>query len=412
MASSNPRTNRLVLKLSLAALVAIATYLVGVPLVARLRSKPAVPPIDLRTSKELPAWKPGPGWLTARAQPGTNGRVSLPFYPPFTDEQSAALFVRTRGEVFDPLCGDIWQPNVDSKIPFAEYPGGAFAVKTNSFGMREDTEPAAQRPAVRILVTGDSHTDGVCANAESYSNLLEGLLRDRAASEAKLRGEQLDPASIEVLNTGKGAYSFYNYLGVLERFVDLAPAVFIVGVYGGNDFEEALSVWHFYFNAGKRPRGMPVYAEEVKAASAINKGAVAQGLASVRYFSTYPEQLEIANRAASEVLDNMQALCLERGIRLIVVYIPSWMEVAPDDPALRLDEMLTALGLTRADLESTTRMADAMLAHLAQRGVESLDLRSSFAAATEPLYWKLDCHLGLSGNRLVARELAPLFARQ
>jgi hypothetical protein len=414
MAGSSPHKHKLVSKLLLALAIALATWFVGERLARGIRSDREAPPMTLHSGKQLPAWKPGPGWLSARGNlaPGENGKIKLPFYPPFTDEQSATLFVRTRGEVFDPLCGDAWQPNVNSTIPFPDYPGGAFAVRTNSLGMRRDSEPAKVRPAVRVLIAGDSHTDGVCSNAETYSGLLEQRLRERAAEEAKARGEQFDPASIEVLNTGKGSYSFYNYLGVLERFVDLEPHVFIVGVYGGNDFEEALSVWHFYFNEGKRPPGMSVYADQVKAAGAINVGALAQGLTSVRYFATYPDQLGIATRATNEVLENMQALCRERGIRLIVVYIPSRMEVAPDDASLQLDKLLGVLGLSRADMQSTTRLADAMLAHLAERGIESVDLRGPFAASKEPLYWKLDCHLGLAGHRLIAQELTPLFAEK
>ncbi len=410
------RLERLVTwKLLPAAAIALATYLICAPWFFRLRSERSTSsPIELRVKTELPAWKPGPGWLSARAEPASSvhGRISLPIYPPFTDEESRKLFVRTRGEVFDALCGDAWQPNVDSTIPFAEYPGGAFAVRTNSLGMREDAEPASQRPALRILVAGDSHTDGVCANAESFSNLLEELLRKRAAGEAQIRGEHFDPASVEVLNAGKGSYSFYNYLGVLQRFLYLEPHVFLLTVYGGNDFEEVLTVWHFYFNEGHRPLGMPVYGAEVTAAGLINKGALAQGLTSVRYFKTYPEQIEISKRASFEVLDHMQALCKERGIRLVIAYLPSRMEVAPDDPQLRLDELLEVLHLSRSDLQSTTQLADAMLAHLAERGVDCIDLRGPFAASKERLYWKMDCHLGLLGHQLVANELAKWLARQ
>jgi hypothetical protein len=121
--------------------------------------------------------------------------------------------------------------------------------------------------------------------------------------------------------------------------------------------------------------------------------------------------VEIATRATNEVLDLMQALCRERGIRLVVAYLPSWMEVAPDDPELGLDGLLGVLNLSREDLKSTPRLADAMLAHLAARGIESVDLRDAFRASSERLYWKLDCHLGLAGHRLAADVLAPVLAR-
>jgi hypothetical protein len=92
-----------------------------------------------------------------------------------------------------------------------------------------------QQPALRILVTGDSHTDGVCNNSESFTNLLEAELSAAHPGEA-----------IEALNAGKGAYSFYNYLGVLERLLPLRPDVFVVAVYGGNDFVESLALRHTF----------------------------------------------------------------------------------------------------------------------------------------------------------------------
>ncbi|HUR28188.1 MAG TPA: hypothetical protein VM509_08370 [Planctomycetota bacterium] len=395
-------------KILLTCVVAAATYFGGSALVHRVRGTSSSSSIQLRVVTDLPAWKPCAGWPSPRPARAlaADGRLSLPFFAPFTDEQSAKLFVRTRGEVFDELCGDRWAPSLDAEIPFAEYPGGAFVLRTNSLGMRRDTDPCSARPTLRVLVAGDSHTDGVCANAESFPTLIEDHLRERG--KAKPGDDARKPPVIEVLNTGKGSYSFYNYLGVLERFADLHPDVFLMTVYGGNDFEEALSVWHFYFNGGRRPPGMASWAHELKAADEIRMGAMAQGLISTWYFARYPEQMEIATRATNEVLDLAQALCRERGIRLIVAYLPSWMEVAPDDPELELDALLDIASLTRDDLRRTTQLADAMFAHLTELQVESVDLRAAFTASSERLYWKLDCHLALAGHRVVARELAAV----
>ncbi len=98
------------------------------------------------------------------------------------------------------------KPSQRLRLPLAEHDGGSFECSTNSLGLREDAELAAARPDLRILVTGDSHTDGVCENRESYANRLEAsLLVDRPGK------------CVEVLNAGTGGFSFHNYLGVLEK---------------------------------------------------------------------------------------------------------------------------------------------------------------------------------------------------
>ena len=75
--------------------------------------------------------------------------------------------------------------------------------------MREDGEPSAVKPDLRLLVAGASNVEGMCANAESATNVLEAALRER-----------LPGKTVEALNAGVGSSSFYNYLPVLERYRD------------------------------------------------------------------------------------------------------------------------------------------------------------------------------------------------
>lgn len=105
--------------------------------------------------------------------------------------------------------------------------------------MREDSEPSAVKPDLRILVAGASNVEAMCANAESATNLLEASLRERLGGK-----------SVEALNAGAGSSNFYNYVAVLERYSELEPDVLIVIVYGGTDFANGLALERYFNRRG------------------------------------------------------------------------------------------------------------------------------------------------------------------
>ncbi|MFT5154323.1 MAG: hypothetical protein ACI841_004330, partial [Planctomycetota bacterium] len=130
---------------------------------------------------------------------------------------------------WDPLSYFGYPPNFDQVVEFSAHPDGRYRVKTNSLGMRRDSEPSPTKPDTRILVAGDSHADGVGTNAENFTTLLEGMFNEDAG-----------PVVTEVLNACRGGGTPYTYLGTLEKFVDLKPDVFLVWFTGSNDFVDML----------------------------------------------------------------------------------------------------------------------------------------------------------------------------
>ena len=60
--------------------------------------------------------------------------------------------------------------------------------------------------------------------------------------------------SIEVLNTGTSGYNFFNYLGALDKFGEVAPDTFIIGIYGGNDYLGCVMPQHFFTGTAPQPR--------------------------------------------------------------------------------------------------------------------------------------------------------------
>lgn len=345
------------------------------------RARPNVQYRRVRTIPELP--EPGSGpwryWMPEEAV-----RQLYSIVPP--------------GTVYDPWCHFRYPDSFDGRQTLPEFPGGFVRMRANANGLRKDEEVRAERPDLRILVTGDSHTDGVVPNSLSFANRLERMLA-RAAPER----------SVEVLNAGKGGYSFFQYMGALECHRALDPHLYVVTVYGGNDFEELL-LPHYAFARKPRPRGKVDTWPAMERALAMHP-APSQGLVAVNYFHHNPEQVDVALEVALRISGEIAELCAARGTRLLFVYLPP--PYAPLAPAVRevLDRQLEVLGLDHSDLEVFDRMADRFLAGLAERGIAHHDLRPAFAASDQLLYWLTDHHINRDGHALVARELAPVVER-
>ncbi len=251
----------------------------------------------------------------APPEPSPARRYALP------DEVASILFPYGATEEYDPWSYYRHKGNQRIRLPLAERPGASFECVTNSLGMREDTEVAVEHPGLRILVTGDSHTDGVCDNRESYPNQLEAALAlDRPGT------------SVEVLNAANGGFSLYNYLGVLEKFLELEPDAFVVGVYGGNDFREVLFPLA-YFGRTEIEADTPEELADLERGRQLDPRAMNQAFRSILSGRTHPEQRARAVQAAIELTIEMQTICHEHAIRMLCVYIPSPTEVNPRWPA-------------------------------------------------------------------------------
>jgi len=311
------------------------------------------------------------------------------------DRRQAALFCpRSRGVRFDEYTLSRRKPNLAVNRPFPEHPDGKWVVRTNRYGMREDENPAAEPPDLRVVVAGDSHVDGVCPNAESFPNQLERLLGERRPEE-----------TIEVLNVATGGWSFYNYVGALERFLFLEPDVYVFTVYGGNDFG-ALALHHYH-------RGEPLLftdTEEREALAEIARGNAgrAQYWDQAAYFQSHPEEERAALEMAVDTTAEMLRIAREHGIRLIAVYLPPLPDVQADRYRQLIAPWMAGLELDEEALGAPSRLADAWLAWCADHGVTTLDLRPAFTTADEPLYWRTDQHLDTAGHRVVAEALLPL----
>ncbi len=308
------------------------------------------------------------------------------------------------GFVWDPISYLARPPGIDYEMHgYVEAPGQFVHVRTNALGMREDDEPSMEQPDLRILVAGDSHTDGAVANQYSFANVLEARLCEQRAT-----------ASIEVLNAGVAYTSFPNYLGTLYKHLDLKPDVFVMSVYTGNDFG-ALYELHTRLSGGKLEIPPASYWEKSASAIGVRIGplsgeqGVSQAWNQLWFFRQYPARAEECLALAIDYTRAAAQLCEQQGIRLIVLGIPTATEIEPE----RFAALRTALDqhfeLDERTRERNTDLRERFGKALAQDGIEWLDgthaLRAAAARGEGPLYWINDQHIAIEAHRVLAHAL-------
>jgi lysophospholipase L1-like esterase len=307
------------------------------------------------------------------------------------------LSVSRVGVVYDPHTYYRFRGDLTKRIPFAERPEGEWTFHTNSDGLREDADIAGSKPDLRVIVAGDSHTEGYCNNVESYPNLLEAGLAARHPGR-----------SVEVLNTGKSGYSFYNYLGVLEKYLALKPDVFVMGVYGGNDFVESTTLHHYFQRTTRPVCEACTYDRMQERYPVVTPNIFLQAFLQLVYFRHHPEERAVGLEAACAVTAEVQRVARANGVRFVALYIPPMTDAQPQYLGAVLDDAIRLFEMKPDDLSITNRLADEWLADARARGIECLDLREEIAGTQRQLYWDRDHHLNLGGNRVVAAALIPI----
>jgi len=311
------------------------------------------------------------------------------------------LPLRGPNRVYDPYAWFVSRGGIERLRRWHEHAAGEFWIRTNSLGMRSDREPSASRAGARVLVAGDSHLAGVCANEETFAARLEARL-------AELDGGAT-AGGIEVWNGAEGAYGFYQYLGTLERMLalDLVPDVLVLGVYAGNDF---LDVWlRHFFHGTRSPSKTRAQREALERAAEREPGATGQVVNAAEWFARGgPDEVERALAMAREVTSEIRRVARERDIELVVLLLPAPSEVPNAADCARIDAARELLDLEVADIARIGTLADGYLAWLRAEGIEAVDLRPSFRSyAGGKLYWDEDLHLSVAGHELAAEVVAP-----
>jgi lysophospholipase L1-like esterase len=311
-------------------------------------------------------------------------------------------YIRNGNYQRDPVTGHARGPNWSKTWDWPEHPRGKIEFRTNNLGLREDSDTEVAKPpgVRRILVTGDSHTEGSVYNSESWANRLEALLQEQAPPGVRY----------EVLNAASGHFAAQHYLAVFEKFERLHPDAFVIGFYTGNDFLEAIAFAERQgeLETPKRPQGYDAI-EGFKERDGSLYQAVGQAVNQIHFFHAFPALERTALELTEGAFREIEARARAAGVELVVVLLPTKLDVEWETDAERNEAMKAGLGLGDADVAVNRDLAVALERWLDGEGIPWVDVFDAMQAGTTEYYWMQDYHLNVAGHELVAREL---FAQQ
>ncbi|MBN1995822.1 MAG: hypothetical protein JW953_24260 [Anaerolineae bacterium] len=367
----------------------------------------------------------------------------------------------------DPILGTIHKPDVKTRFPFQEYGNGELTWSTNNAGLRED-QPTyfAKEPGVfRILVLGDSHTDGMVNNAESYANVLETLLNEEAARQGS-------SGRHEVLNAGMGTYSPLQQLLWWRTYgYWYKPDLVIVGFYVGNDLLELVNSsgprlarhpsgqitienypvegvvpateasWFWNLKGIFRP--LRVYQLTVKAIDNLpvlrslirsQRQGAPQDFFSNQYIEavkvcapclsqSFQQAYYFANRDQKEARQILQeSLTLFKReaagqeIPLIIILIPTKRQVEPEDAVEQIQNIQNVLALSAVEATFDDTVYQWIGEITAEQNLLSIDMlpvfREYYLKTKQNLYYRQDWHINAEAHNLIARTIFDLMMGQ
>lgn len=304
----------------------------------------------------------------------------------------------------DTIAGHIHQPNFQKEFKWPEHPKGIMIQKTNNLGFKKDTDTKIEKAAntFRVLVTGDSHIDGVVYNSESYPNQLEELFNENIA----------DSLTYEFINAGAGYYGPQNYFGVLKRFKELKPDMFIVTIYTGNDFLDAVRIE----NENGRlqvPERKDDYYYDLWAVDEKYSGFTGQLMNQVKFFKKFPGFKNTTISITQNYLTLIKEYCAENNIQLFIVLLPTKVDVEPKTDEARINEVREILKFTTEDLTVNQTLTQELINWLKANNLKYVDLHENWKenSIDEELFWKADYHLNHNGHRRIAEIIQPLISK-
>ena len=332
--------------------------------------------------------------------------------------------------------GWINEPNSSRNVDFQ---GEAESIKItrNWLGVREDDATPVQTPPGkrRIVVLGDSHTDGIVPNNQSYANLLEQQLGN----------------GFDVVNCAQGASSPYDQLWAYQKIYSrLNPEIVIVGFYAGNDYIDLMNQhrssflkWNgnqfvrapktgrpdisyeqqqttildqlcrqtaIFYNLQKanliggneksiRVRRDKNYFDRLVQARDEDPASTWQGLNQAYFFRHCPGEWELAHQKFEYILEQFKQITPHD--RLLFLIIPTFRQLQPDSVKVAAD----ILELVEQDLMTDERVCDDAKRLLEKANIPFIDLRTVMKSTDQKLFWTFDHHINDVAHRLIATEI-------
>lgn len=345
--------------------------------------------------------------------------------------------------------GYVLTPSFTRHVPIVDPPAHRVSLRTNNLGLRRDQDTQVDKPdgLRRLLVLGDSQSEGIVDNRDTFS----------ARLERRLGGS----ASVEVLNAATSGYSpLLALLWWREYGVQLSPDMLLLALYSGNDIGELLMRHEDFGGYGPtfsipfleasaegfrmalpgsesgapgridyvlrsrlrsyallrralRRRSSPV-APELAAVAAECPGCL-QSLWQEWLLTTQPSALEDGFARLRYVLDELQRDADHHGVKLVLAVIPTRSQVEPESSPAAVQNARARLRLPTDVPPLDEQVHRRLVEEGTRRRLPTIDLlpplREAHRRRGVPLYWSFDWHLNPEGHAAIAEEIAPL-ARQ
>jgi len=306
------------------------------------------------------------------------------------------LFIdNTSGQyVLDPVAGHLHKADFKKDFKWKEHPRGHIVIKTNNLGFRNDSDTREEKPneLIRILVCGDSHTDGVVYNNESFPAVLEQMF------------DLNNTGKFEVLNGGVGYYGPQNYLGFIQKFIYLQPDVIVLVLYLGNDFLDAIHIAVERGELGKIQRQEEYY-KKITQLDEIMMGFSGQCFNQAWYFKNFPQSKKTSLEIIKQNMRKIRSLSEENNAGLILVLLPSEIGSQFAADSTRILKAAKLMGMQRKEIMIENELADSLRNWLKEEKMPCIDLRKKIEKINRPLYWKKDLHLNVTGHQMLASTL-------
>jgi hypothetical protein len=156
---------------------------------------------------------------------------------------------------------------------------------------------------------------------------------------------------------------------------------------------------------GCKQSDYPNYYARLNEVESFNPGGVGQGLNQIYYFKYYPESIEIAFKAAMGDIHLIKEICDAHHIMLIVLLLPSKLEVEWSADELHLNNSRDLLQISSKDLQINLKLLNRTAAWLRNEKNNYLNLYDSMKGKDHNLFWNKDYHFNDYGHKIIADTL-------
>ncbi len=334
----------------------------------------------------------------------------------------------------DAFAGHVHTPNFERVLPWPEAEEGVLTFRTNNRGFREDEPtPLASTHRHRVMVFGDSHTDGYVRNRDSFVNVAERMLTDSG----------LD---VELINAGVGVTALHHQLRLFMKHAELRPDIAVFVFYTGNDYAEIYGagfsedpagnraaldamrvVQPFALVEGPRPvRGLHVVhgfrrafglldpietREEVRRRIfRTSSGALAQGYLQAHILRA-DDAFAAASAGAAFLLKEVVRETRSRNVRPVFLLLPTGVQAERSRKKPEFARMEAFFALDDAAPLMEERVRRDFTALLERESLVFVDLLPPLQAAPVALFYEKDRHLNRQGHAMVANSFTELLRR-